>query len=112
MISYHNKTFRAVSNSDNGETSAATLFHYRQDGNIVTAEYAGGKIRKGQLIGLVDEGGNIEMRYQHVNDRGELMTGVCVSTPELLPNGKLRLHENWRWTSGDHSTGSSIIEEL
>jgi hypothetical protein len=40
------------------------------------------------------------------------MTGICFSTPEILENGKIRLHESWEWTSGDQSKGTSIIEEL
>ncbi|HRH42262.1 MAG TPA: hypothetical protein PKY82_11605 [Pyrinomonadaceae bacterium] len=111
-INYHDKKFHPVSNSENGETSAETIFHYKQDGNILTSEYSGGKIKKGLLIGLVDENGKIEMRYSQVNDKNELMTGICISTPEILPNGKIRLHENWQWTSGDHSKGNSIIEEI
>lgn len=111
MISYNNKIFRPVVNSQNGETSEATLFHYRQSGNILTAEYAGGKIKKGHLIGLVDENGNIEMRYHQVNEKGELMTGICTSRPEILANGKIRLHESWEWTSGDRSRGTSVLEE-
>ena len=110
-MNYHNKIFRPISNTANGETSEQTVFHYIQTGNILTAEYAGGKIKKGHLIGLVDELGNIDMRYHQVNDKGELMTGICRSTPELLPNGKIRLHERWEWTSGDQSKGTSIIEE-
>jgi hypothetical protein len=51
------------------------------------------------------------MRYHQVNDKDELMTGICTSKPEILENGKIRLHENWEWTSGDQSKGSSIIEE-
>jgi hypothetical protein len=60
---------------------------------------------------LVDHEGNIEMRYHQVNDQDELMTGICTSIPEILENGKIRLHENWEWTSGDKSKGKSIIEE-
>lgn len=52
------------------------------------------------------------MRYQHVNAEGELMTGICRSTPEVLADGRIRLHEKWRWTSGDLSSGESIIEEV
>lgn len=111
-MNYHNKKFRPVQNTENGETSAETIFHYKQEGNILTSEYAGGKIVKGHLIGLVDEAGAIDMRYHQVNDQGELMTGTCQSKPEVLPNGKIRLHETWRWTSGDESAGSSIIEEI
>jgi len=40
------------------------------------------------------------------------MTGVCRSTPELLPDGRIRLHEKWQWTCGDRASGESIIEEI
>ena len=109
---YNDKKFRPISNTENGETSNQTLFHYKQDGNMLTAHYSGGKIKYGHLIGLVDKSGNIEMRYHQVNDKDELMTGICISRPEILANGKIRLHESWEWTSGDKSTGKSIIEEL
>jgi hypothetical protein len=111
MIDYNNKIFRPVSNTENGATSSETTFRYVQNGNILTAEYSGGKIKYGHLVGLVDEHGNIDMRYHQINDNGELMTGICRSTPEILEEGKIRLHEMWEWTSGDRSNGQSIIEE-
>jgi len=111
MINYNNKSFRPISNSENGETSNETIFHYKQTGNILSSEYSGGKIKYGHLIGLVDANGTIEMRYHQVNNKDELMTGICVSKPEILANGKIRLHESWKWTSGDQSKGESIIEE-
>lgn len=52
------------------------------------------------------------MRYHQINLNDELMTGICNSKPEILPNGKIRLYENWQWTSGDHSEGQSVIEEI
>lgn len=111
-MNYNDKKFRPISNTDNGETSNETLFHYKQVENMLTSEYSGGKIKYGHLIGLVDKDGNIEMRYHQINDKEELMTGVCFSRPEKLANGKIRLHESWEWTSGDQSKGQSIIEEI
>lgn len=111
-INYHNRKFRPVSNSENGETSGDTVFHYVQEGNILTASYSGGAIKKGHLIGLVDENGNIDMRYHQVNESGKLMTGICRSKPEIMENGKIRLYETWKWTSGDRSEGRSIVEEI
>jgi hypothetical protein len=110
-MNYNDKKFRLKSNTENGETSNETLFLYKQVGNILTSEYSGGKIKQGHLIGLVDNAGNIEMRYHQVNIKDELMTGICNSKPEILENGKIRLHEDWEWTSGDKSKGTSIIEE-
>lgn len=111
-LNYHNRVFRPVSNTDNGETTADTRFHYQQEGAILTCTYAGGPIVKGQLLGLVDAEGRIDMRYHQLNAKGELMTGHCQSTPEVLPNGKIRLHESWQWTSGDQSAGQSVLEEV
>jgi len=112
MINYNNKIFRPLSNSANGETSSETRFNYNQVGNVLMAYYSGGQIIQGHLIGLVDEVGNIDMRYHQINASGVLMTGICQSIPEILPNGKIRLHETWEWTSGDKSKGKSILEEV
>lgn len=111
-MNYHNKRFRPVLQSENSETSGETIFLYKQEGNVLTSEYAGGNILTGHLIGLVDKQGNIDMRYHQINLQGELMTGICKSVPEHLSNGKIKLHESWQWTSGDQSTGQSILEEI
>ena len=112
MYNYNHKIFRSVSNSTNGEVSNETIFAYKQSGNIVTAIYHGGSIVQGSLIALADNEGKLDMRYQHVNDQQQLMTGSCISTPEIMSNGKLRLYEQWQWTCGDMSSGESIIEEI
>jgi hypothetical protein len=112
MINYDGRRFRVVDQSSNSETSAETVFAYRQTGRIVTAEYAGGGILSGHLIGVVDDNGVIELRYHQVNRRLELMTGRCRSTPEVLADGRIRLYEDWQWTSGDGSAGQSMIEEI
>lgn len=111
-INYDGRKFRSVTNSANGEVDAQTVFHYHQQGNIVWATYQGGSIQWGMLIAKVDETGCLDMRYQHINTSGELMTGVCASTPETLPGGRIRLHEKWQWTSGDKSSGQSVVEEI
>jgi hypothetical protein len=111
-MNYNGKRFRPISNSENGETSEETIFYYKQDENILTCIYSGGKIIIGQLLGLVDKDGNIDMRYHQINKSGQMMTGVCKSKPEILQNGKIRLYEEWQWTSGDYSSGQSILEEI
>lgn len=109
---YNNKRFRAIQNSDNGQVAEGLVFHYQQEGNILSCSYNGGEIANGHLIGLVSEKGGIEMRYHQVDTNGQLMTGKCTSTPELMSNGKIRLHEVWQWTSGDLSNGTSVLEEV
>jgi len=111
-MNYNNRKFRPVLNSENGEVSSDMVFDYKQTNNILTCSYDGKNIIKGQLIGLVSDNGEIQMSYHQINQNGELMTGRCNSTPEILKNGKIRIHEQWQWTSGDKSKGKSILEEI
>jgi hypothetical protein len=110
-INYDNKTFASIQNSETGEVGAETVFHYHQKDNLIWAEYWGGSIVFGNLIGKIADNETLEIRYQHLNQNGELMTGRCFSTPETLSDGRIRLREKWRWTSGDFSEGESIVEE-
>lgn len=111
-INYDNRKFSSVENSASGEVSGETVFHYHQKDDLVWAEYSGGAIVFGNLIAKVLPDSSLEMRYQHLNLSGELMTGKCFSKPEILSDGRIRLYEKWQWTSGDLSEGKSIIEEL
>ena len=111
-INYDNRLFAPIKNSETGEVSAETIFHYRQTGDLVWAEYKGGGVVFGNLVAKADGAGNLEMRYQHLNAKGELMTGKCFSTPTVLPDGRLRLHEKWQWTCNDFSGGESVVEEI
>jgi hypothetical protein len=112
LINYNGRRFVGVANSANGEVSSRTVFHYRQQDDVVWATYEGGGVRFGTLVATVDRAGQLDMRYSHVNASGELMTGTCQSKPEVLLDGRLRLHECWQWTSGDKSRGESIVEEV
>ena len=92
-INYDGGRFKSVQNSATGEVSGDTIFHYRQNGEIVTAEYSGGEIARGHLIAVCDDDGSLAMRHHHVKIRGEIMTGICTSTPKPLPDGRIRLYE-------------------
>lgn len=114
-LPYANKVFRSSSNTPNGEVSQSTTFHYNQspeDPHIVWAEYSGGSITRGFLIATVSNDQSLDARYQHVNVDGELRTGICRSVPEVLGDGRIRLLEKWKWTSGDGSSGESVVEEV
>ncbi len=93
MIDYNDRIFRSVSNSPNGEVSNETVFHYKQHGYLITANYSGGNISDGSLSVTEDENGNLNMRYHHFNNQGEFTTGVFFLKPEMIPNGQIKLHD-------------------
>ena len=108
-FSLDDRFFTAVENSESGEVSEQTIFCYHQKGNVIWAEYSGGDIVKGFLIGTMDEEHNLHFNYQHMNTDGNLRTGSCDAAPKI-ENGKLRFNEKWKWTMGEE--GTSVIEEI
>ena len=112
MIDYDERVFGSVSNSDSGDVGIGTTFHYHQQGRIVWATYHGGAVAHGNLIAQVQPDGSLDMRYQHVTADGAIKTGRCLSRPEILVDGRIRLHERWQWTEGGTQMGESIIEEV
>ena len=105
------KQFKTLKNAENGEVSGDTHFVYGQKEDIIWADYSGGQILKGSIIGkIVDD--HLEFVYQHINSENELMTGRCKSYPEMTKDGKLMLKEFWQWTCKDHSKGQSTIIEI
>lgn len=111
-VDYDSRILASRSNTANGDAGGETLFHYRQRENTVWATYEGGRVRFGTLLAVPDTAGLLHMRYQHVNQEGDLRTGVCWAAPELLADGRVRLQECWQWTSGDGSRGRSVVEEI
>ncbi len=109
-FSLNDRYFVAVENSSAGEVSERTTFCYHQQDDTIWAEYSGGKIKKGFLVGTIAEDYTLHFNYQHLNTNNELKSGSCTSTLQILPNGKIRYNESWQWTNGEY--GTSAIEEI
>lgn len=110
-INYQGKIFVPKSNTSNGEVDEETVFHYFQEQDLFWAEYCGGDVLKGSMIGTVDEHGELDFHYQHMNKDGQVRIGKCHSIPHILENGKIELQEEWQWLNGDLSKGKSVVVE-
>lgn len=110
VFSLDGKYFTAVENTSSGEVSDATIFSYHQKDSAVWAEYSGGKIIKGFLIGTINTDKSLHFMYQHLNNDGCVRSGKCKSIPRFKDDGTLQFIESWQWDTGD--SGSSVIEEI
>jgi len=84
--------------------------HYHQDGDLLWAEFSGVNVRTGRLVGTCHPDGTIDAAYCLVSKDGVSVAGACVSSPTLLPDGRIRLVEHWQRLDG--STGVSYVEEV
>lgn len=110
------RRFRVVQNDEGGEADHLTVFHFSQDDNLVSADYRGGRVRAGRLLGVL-QSDSINFSYVQANDRGKISTGQATDTIHVLPDGRLRLVEHWEWTDGGHGShdqkkGTLVLEEL
>lgn len=107
MINYDGRRFQAV-----GATGEPAVAVYRQSGNLLWGEFAGGETRRGSLCGLCGRDGELEFAYTTVLASGEVISGRCLSTPQVLDDGRIRLHEKWERYGPNASSGISEIEEI
>ena len=105
------RTFAAEAEVSGGDVGPATVFRYseRPDGTI-HADYAGGTIRIGRLVG-VREGDALRFRYVQLREDGTTASGRCTSVVVALPDGRLAMDEAWAWES-EPGTGTSRVVEI
>jgi hypothetical protein len=113
-IDFEGKTFRVVRNDGpDAEVTTETIFHFRRresDGiNIVHADYFGGQVRYGKLLGIL-EGSQMRHSYLQVNLKGEFHSGQSTDEVRLTPEGKIQLIDSWQWKSRE-GKGLCILEE-
>ena len=104
------RRFRYSEMGAEGEADMSTVFEYHESDGLIWARYEGGAVRLGFLVGT-RQGYSLEFRYSKLNDQGETSSGHCATTISVLPDGRLRLAENWSWESKP-GTGTSSAEEI
>jgi hypothetical protein len=102
---YDGRIFRPVGNPPGAPTG-----RYHQNGNLIWAEFGGGRLHFGRLVGTCDPSGTITATYCQLATDGTVTAGEVTSTPSFTPDGVLTLTENWHRIDG--STGISTIEEV
>jgi hypothetical protein len=108
-LSLDGRTLVAVAN-EGGEVSADTRFHFEQDGDRIHAEYEGGTIVEGHLVGTFTDG-CWDVRYVQLHADGETATGRSVGEVTILDDGRVRVADDWEWESKEGG-GSSVLEEV
>lgn len=109
LPSLEGRRFAANADTVGGEVSAETVFAYHEADGVVWAEYRGGAVVRGYLVGT-RTGNVLEFRYAQVNTAHETSSGRCRSVITLTADGRLRLDETWAWESRPGSGTSAVVE--
>ncbi|MFE0206668.1 hypothetical protein [Streptomyces sp. NPDC058985] len=93
-----------------GQVGTRTRFTYHERDDAVWADYAGGDVVRGHLVGT-RAGDRLDFRYVQLRTDGSTASGHCVSTVLELPDGRVRLEESWEWESRP-GRGTSVVEQV
>lgn len=104
-IHYDGRRFRALGGGD------GTYAEYRQQGDLVWAEFEGGHVLRGTVTGTCDAGGVLRLAYTMVLASGEVIAGHSTNTPQWH-GGTLVLREVWERYGEHAATGVSYLEEV
>ena len=101
------KTFRAVSNSRNGQLNTDTEMRFVSDGDTIEAVYRGGTIAIGHVLAKRIGERELEMLYHGATTAGAHNAGKARATFAPDDGGRMRMHLDWQWLTGDQSKGQS-----
>lgn len=111
QFNFDNKKLRiTLIEGPDTEVNEDTIFHFHQEENIIWAEYSGGKVKLGRLIGVLN-GENLTHSYIQINMKDEINSGQGNSKISLNEANKLQIIEEWEWKSQE-GKGKSVMTEI
>ncbi len=99
----------AVETDPNGVIGVDTIFRFRQSEAFVHAEYSGGKIHQGYLVGIIS-GSKFQFRYCQLELDGTLNGGESNCELERVDD-LIRIVEHFEWESRPGG-GRNVIQQL
>jgi len=100
----------ATATAAQGMIGVDTLFRFRQSGERVWADYAGGRVAAGYLVGIA-RGAELAFRYCQMGHDGTLDGGHSTCRLERLDDGRMQIRERFQWESRP-GAGENTITQL
>lgn len=108
MISLEGIQMNVIETAGNGVVNHETVFSFKQNGNVVSAKYAGGQVKNGFLSGRLE---NNQLHFKYAQQHFDSRVAGGSSTGEIrkLPNGKFQMIEYFDW---EYGKGRNVFQEL
>jgi len=99
-----------VMTATTGVVNKDTIFRFNQQDNVVFAQYEGGGILRGHLVGNLN-GSKLQFRYCQIDENNNLDGGISDCDLLRMPDGRIRMIEKFQWESRK-DVGENIFEEI
>lgn len=105
------RVFSPVENTENGTVDFSTRFEFWQNGDVFYADYSGGNVRDGHIIGQFTGATSGTMLYHCMTKNLTLKAGKADAVFTAHDTGRVSMDIKWQWLTGDNSSGTSRYEE-
>lgn len=110
-MNLNNKKFKLVSNSENGQVDASTIFEYVQTDNKFKGVYSDDQIVYSSIVGIINSPDDIYLTYHCILKDGTINVGDAKATATMV-NEKIKLSLDWKWLAGGKGAGTSEYIEI
>jgi hypothetical protein len=110
MIDLNGLTMFVSATAANGVVGSSTRLYFSQRGTRVAAQYSGGSVERGWLVGRWI-GEQLTFRYAQREGGNAVHGGRSTCTVHRLENGRTRIIENFTWTTRIGS-GTNVFDEV
>lgn len=98
------------STDDCGVVDAKTRLHFVQKGTRVFARYAGGRVKRGCIVGTISES-ELVFRYTQLEDSGQIHGGRSVCEVQCSQEDGLRVIEHFTWSTR-RGGGTNVFAQI
>ena len=100
-----------IQTAETGVVNKETMFSFTQKDNLIHAEYVGGQITKGFLVGKLADN-ILKFSYCQLQVDGRLDNGSSKGELSISKEGKIRLTEYFEWSTRPEQSGTNIFEQI
>lgn len=110
MVNLDGRTMYVSSTDVLGVVGSGTQLRFLQSGSRVLGKYAGGRIRRGYLVGRI-AGAKLDWSYLQWEESGQLHGGTSICDLVEQSDGRIRIVEHFQWQSRPGG-GVNVFDEL
>ncbi|WP_318508749.1 hypothetical protein [Bacillus sp. T3] len=112
MQYFDNQIFVCSTDSEIRDITTGTRFQFKKYGGIISAKFVGKNIVNGELIGMVNQQGELEAIFNYCNSDSQFYSGNCSFKPKKNLNKSSQLHVLWNLFGNEIIENNLVLDEL
>lgn len=111
-FSLDNVKMQVIKTAEKGVVNHETIFEFSQNKGVVSAEYSGGKICLGYLVGKFTADNQLTFSYCQLQTDGRLDSGISLCDVSKNAEEKIIFLEHFEWKSRPGEFGTNVFQEI